>query len=818
MRHIDEGYQVHKFGGSSVANASCFAILKEKLCGKNEIIVVSAMLGTTSILQTLLEDAKSGRDFLNQLRSLEELHQDTIQSILIENAKKEISASIQKDMVDIKGILEAVTLMRTYSKEIEDMILGYGELWSAKILSSYLSEFSNVLYLDASLVVYKYEKNGMIGIDWNKSQRALDHFLENKSFDQIVITGFIASTLDGKRTTLGRNGSDFSAAIFAKLFQAKSLTIWTDVDGIFTADPNKVRRALVIDALSYKEALELAYFGAKVLHPMTIAPVLDQKIPITIKNSFNPGAKGTDIRESSSPSSYLIKGLTCIDNIALINIEGTGMIGVTGVASRVFETLHREDISVILIAQASSEHSICFAVSNQYADDAIAVLHEDLQLEIKRQHLEGICVDKECAILSVVGDKMVGTLGVAGKLLSALAKANINIRAISQGSSERNISVVVEGHDMNKALQAVHAGFYLSCKTISIGLIGPGQVGSVLLSQIQNALEQLNVTYQVNLLVRGIMNSSHMLLSHESIDLSTWQKQMQDKAIQSDLQAFTKHILLDDVPHAVIIDCTANPNIATQYIHFLEKGIHVITPNKHANAGDVEYYQKLKSFTRGQTNHYLYEATVCAGLPIINTLQDLIKTGDVIHSIEGIVSGTLSYIFNEMAKDRTFSEVVLEAREKGFTEPDPREDLSGMDVARKLVCLAREVGFDVALSDVAVHNLVPEPLRSCSVDEFMNHLSAYDHHMEKIIAEAKMNHERIAYVGAIHQDGAIHVAIKSFQQNHPFVGLKGTDNMLIFHTNRYHVQPLIIQGPGAGAEVTAGGIFADLLRLVSFLS
>jgi aspartokinase/homoserine dehydrogenase 1 len=542
------------------------------------------------------------------------------------------------------------------------------------------------------------------------------------------------------------------------------------------------------------------------------------EIPIYIKNSFNSDAKGTYISVSSVKSHYLIKGLSCIDDISLINIEGTGMIGVSGIAARVFQILHQEGISVILISQASSEHSICFAVSNAYTDSAVNALTDKLQLEMERQQIEGIYVDKDCAIMSAVGDEMVGAIGISGKLCDSLAKANINIRAISQGSSERNISVVVKSSDINRGLQAVHASFYLSRETISIGLIGPGLVGSTLLRQIQTAIEQLKSTYQVNLYVRGIMNSKNMLLSHEPIDLTTWEAKLNKCDSNADMNVFVSHILADDLPHAVIIDCTANQTIARHYINFLEKGIHVITPNKHANAGNLDYYKKLKLVTKKRNNHYLYEATVCAGLPVINTLQDILKTGDHVLKIEGIVSGTLSYIFNELAKDRVFSEIVLEAKKLGYTEPDPREDLSGMDVARKLVCLAREIGHDVTLDDVKVYDLVPAELQSCNTEEFLAKLPAYDTQMQNVIANANAKNEKLCYVGAIDSNGTMDVAIKSFSENHPFARLNGTDNMLIFHTQRYHENPLIIQGPGAGAEVTAAGIFADLLRLVSFLS
>lgn len=813
-----QNYNVHKFGGTSLADASRFVAVKSLLSGKNEIIVVSAIKDTTTTLQTLLDVAKSKRSFNEALKQLEQLHLTLVNELLPEKKHRDIISIIQKDFAEIKEILHVVSLTGSYAKETQDLILGYGETWSAKILTEYLAENHNVVYLDATTVLFMYEKNGMIGIDWEKSQVALDRFLENKKFDQLVITGFIAATLDGKRTTLGRNGSDFSAGIFANLFQAKCLYIWSDVDGIYTADPERVRSAFVIDNLSYKEALELAYFGAKVLHPMTIAPLLAKKIPLYIKNSFNPEAKGTYISATPQKSPYIVKGLTCISDIALINIEGTGIIGVSGISAQVFQVLHQACIPVILISQASSEYSLCFAVPNQYADAAVKVLNDNLHFEIDKQQIEAIHVDKTCAILAAVGEGMVGAIGISAKLCATLAKANINIRAVSQGSSERNISIVIKDEDANKALQAVHAGFYLSHKSISIGLIGPGHVGSTLLKQIYDALGFLKEKYQVNLCVRGIMSSKKMLLHQEPIDLAIWREKFDKKSIAANLPDFVKHILADDVPHAVIIDCTASSLVSEHYIDFLNAGINVITPNKFAGAGDLLYYKQIKTLAQQKNCYYLYEATVCAGLPVITTLQDIIKTGDRVETIQGVVSGTLSFIFNELAAGKTFSSAVLTAKERGYTEPDPREDLSGQDVARKLVCLAREMGFDVSLSDVKVHDLVPAPLKSCSTEEFLRKLPDYDHQITDHLQKANAKGERLFYVGAIHEDGTLHVAIDSFPSTHPFTRLKGTDNMLIFHTRRYHEHPLIIQGPGAGSEVAAAGVFADLLRLVSFLS
>lgn len=816
MKILKNHFVTHKFGGSSLADANRFKAVKQILSGKKEIIIVSAIKGTTSILQNSLDLAISGKDYLPELNLLEAEHIKLINEI-IGNKKvtKSLIDGINADFEVIRSILVTVSIIRSYVTEIQGFVLGFGEIWSAKILSAYLNIDNKVEFLDASSVLNSYTENDMVIIDWEKSHADLVKFIKDKEFDQLVITGFIAKTLDGRRTILGRNGSDYSAAIFAKLFNAKCLYIWTDVDGIYTAHPQKVKSAFVIEQLSYKEAHELAYFGASVLYPMTVLPVESENIPLYIKNSYNPQAKGTYISHETKKTQYMIKGLTYVSDIALISIEGAGLIGVAGTAARIFQILKEINVSVILISQASSEHSICFAINSSMADLAVRTLQEQLYLEVSENLIGKITVDTHCSIVAAVGEEMIGTIGVAGKICDTLAKANVNIRALAQGSSERNISVVIDSSQINKALQALHAGFYLSSKTLSIGLIGPGVVGKTLLKQITDELAHLRSKYQINLCVRGIIDSRKMILEHDEINLNKWEHNLKNSKLSADITKFVDHIVSDDVPHAVIIDCTASEEISKKYIDFVKKGISIITPNKYANGGSkISYYKNLKAAIREYKCQYLYEATVCAGLPIINTIGDLIKTGDEVTAIEGIVSGTLSYIFSELALGRKFSDVVKEAKKLGYTEPDPREDLSGKDVGRKLICLAREIGYDVSLNEIKIINLVPANLRNCSVDEFMSRLTECDVEIHKMVERANKNKEKLRYVASIKADKTLSVAIEAYPETHPFNRLRGTDNMLIIHSKRYcNNQPIIIQGPGAGAEVTAAGIFADLLRL-----
>ncbi|KAB8033694.1 bifunctional aspartate kinase/homoserine dehydrogenase I [Fluviispira multicolorata] len=809
---------IHKFGGSSLANADRFFSIKKLLNEEKEVIVVSAIKDATSTLQLILNNAANGKNFLEILKNLEYAHFNIIKSLHFNICTLELEKIIKNDFEAIQNILLSVMHLTSYSKEIEDFVLGFGEQWSAQILSHYLAQFYKTRYLDASKVLSTHFQNNIISINWEKSSKNLYNFLNENEFDKLVVTGFIAANEEEKRTTLGRNGSDFSAAIFAKLFKAKELYIWKDVDGILSANPTKVRDAFPIESLSYKEALELAYFGAKVIHPRTISPAQEEGIPIFIKNSFKPLLKGTKISDNPQKTENQIKGVTGIDDVALINIEGAGMIGVSGISARIFDAIQQKNISVILISQASSEYSICFAVSKEYSELTLKTLSETLQLEIEKGHIENISVENECSILAIIGDEMIGSVGVAGKLCSTLSKANINIIAIAQGSSERNISVVINKKDLNKALNSVHSSFYLSHKTIAIGLIGLGSVGSAFFEQLKSAASELKNKYQIDFSVRGIMNSKKMCLSEKSMDITHCHENLKNSMLEIDIERFSSHIANDDSTHGVIIDCTADFNIAQKYINFITKGLHIITPNKHANGGDIAYYKELKSLIKQKKCHYYYEATVCAGLPVINTLQDIIKTGDEIYNIEGIVSGTLSYIFNELAKGKRFSEVVYDAKSQGFTEPDPRADLSGQDVARKLICLAREVGFDISLENINVHNLIPKELQNCSVNEFLERLPEFDEQMSIFVEKANAQNEKICYVGSISQSGEVKINLGHYSQKHPFSRLEGTDNMLIFYTRRYHKQPLVIQGPGAGAEVTASGIFADLLRLASSLA
>ena len=628
---------------------------------------------------------------------------------------------------------------------------------------------------------------------------------------RIVMTGFSCRDAAGRVTTLGRNGSDFSATILAALLDAEAVHIWTDVEGVLSADPRRVPQAEVVHRLSYREAFELAYFGARVLHPQTLAPLLQRAIPVRIRSTRLPDSPGTliDRRGSSTPP---VKGVSCIEQLALINIEGAGMLGVPGTAERVFETLHRADISVTMISQGSSEHSICCVLPRHEAERARGLLNQRFLHEIDSGQLQRISVLDDIEVLAIVGDGMAGAPGVAGRLFSSLGRAGVNVRAIAQGSSERNISVAVDAAASTRALRAVHSAFYLSDQTLSIGLIGPGQVGRALLGQMRAARQRLLETAHIDLRVRAVANSTAMELADAELTDAGFSGRLEQGAVL-DLDRFAAHVHAEHLPHAIIIDCSASDAVADRYRDWLARGIHVITPNKHAGSGDLARYKALRELASSAGARWRYEATVGAGLPVIQTLRDLIDSGDRVLRVEGIFSGTLAWLFNRFEPGISFASLVREARESGYTEPDPRDDLSGTDVARKLVILGREMGMDLTLDGVEVEDLVPSGLADRGVDEFLAGLDVIDEDMGRRIDEAHANGRCLRYTAALDARGSARVGLESLPLDHPFAHLALTDNVVAFTTERYSENPLIVQGPGAGPQVTAAGVFSDLLRI-----
>lgn len=811
----------HKFGGSSLADASCIrrvGKLLEQRAGRRQVIVVSAMGGVTDALLALAQSA-AGRDpgWLASFSQLRDRHLRACNELLEESAA-ELHACLGLQFAQLESILQAIAVLGVAGREALEHVQGLGEYFSAQMLCAHLRTGDQpVDCLDAREVLVVGDGELGVTVDWEQSRSRLAEWRLQHDAPRVVITGFIARNAAGRPTILGRNGSDFSGAIFAALFDAGELHIWTDVDGILSADPRLVPEAVPLPALSYHEAFELAYFGARVIHPQTLTPVLARNVPVLIRNTFNPDFPGTRITADSNPAPAPVKALTLCEKMAMLNVEGAAMIGVPGTAQRVFDALRRADISVVMISQGSSEQSICCIVREAESARAESVLRAAFEPELQRGQLQAVTLATGLSVLAAVGDGMAGTPGVAARLFGALARARVNVKAIAQGGSERNISVAIESRDAARALRAAHASFWLSPQTISVGVIGSGKVAAALLGQLADAIPRLRRDSRLDLRIRGLCNSRTMVLDELGADAGDAASRLRESMLACDLEQFAAHVHTDHLPHAIIVDCSASDAVASHYASWLGQGIHVVTPNKQAGAGPLHRYREIRQASDHSGARFRYEATVGAGLPVIQTLRDLIDTGDSLRSIEGVFSGTLAWLFNRFDGSRPFSELVREALDLGYTEPDPRDDLSGTDVARKLVILAREAGLPVSIDDVEVESLVPETLAGATSMQFMQRLPEADAAMRGRLERARRNGRVLRYVARLDSKGAASVSLAEVEADHAFANLRLTDNIVQFTTRRYSGNPLVVQGPGAGPDVTAAGVFADLLRVSAAL-
>ena len=811
--------RAHKFGGSSLADAARIRHVADLLLADTaaqQVAITSARQGTTNTLVALGDTASAGGNWKTALETLRQRHIDAAHALLQRPAA--LVTNIDTWCGELDALLHAASLLRQPGRTALDRIHGMGEVLSTALLHAHLQERGgDYALLDArEVLVVRHTDLGAV-VDWEQSAAKLAEWRTHHPQTRVNVTGFVARDEAGLPTTLGRNGSDYSAAIFASLLDADELHIWSDVDGVLSADPRIVPEAVPLTAMSYREACELAYFGAKVIHPQTMTPAIARGLPILMRNTFRPEFAGTRIdadgdRHAAGP----VKGLTLGNQLALVCLEGAGLIGVPGTAERVFAALHAAHISVVMISQGSSEHSICCVIHEREANAARDALHDAFARELAGAQVQGVTLQTGISVLAAVGDGMAGTPGVAARMFDALARARVNIRAIAQGASERNISVAIDSSDAARALRAVHAAFWLSPQTIALAVIGPGKVGSALLDQLQTALPRLRTQHNIDLRLRALASRSKLWLCEHG-DATDWHARMQTPPSEANIDHLTTHLLDTHLPHAVIIDCSASDNVAAHYPEWLAAGIHVITPNKQAGAGPLPRYQAIRNACAHSGARFRYEATVGAGLPVISTLRDLLDTGDDLLSIEGIFSGTLAWLFNKYDGSKPFSELVLEAHALGYTEPEPRDDLSGTDVARKLVILARESGMPLSLEEVSVQSLVPESLRSANRDAFMAGLAALDAPMQVALAQARANGCVLRYVAKLEQDGKASVALRELPASHAFAHLRLTDNCVSFTTRRYCDNPLVVQGPGAGPEVTAAGVFSDLLRLAAAL-
>lgn len=815
--------RVLKFGGTSVRNAEniskSIAIVKEKLKENKVLVVVSAFAGITNkLIDVSTKAAAKDATYTTVLKEIEAAHIQAINELIPSSNKVAVTANVTATLKNLEELLHGIFLINELSVKALDQAMSFGERLSAYIISNAIKEHGyNSEFLDAREVVKTDRAFGAAKVDFIKTNELIKKRVGGGDV-VFVATGFIGSTDENETTTLGRGGSDYSGAIFAGALHASILEIWTDVDGMMTADPRKVKRAYPIKTISYEEAMEMSHFGAKVLEPRTVLPAMTKKIPIVIKNTFNPAAEGTMIVSENNDTVRSIRGITSIDEITLITLQGTGMIGQAGISMRLFKAIAAEQINVIMITQCSSEHSITFAVPPSDAQRAKKAVETEFTLELKMQLLDEILIEEELAIVAIVGANMKNIPGISAKIFNSLGINGINVIAIAQGASELNISVVIENKNLMKALNSIHETFFLSdVRTVNVFNVGTGVIGGTFIKQIAAQRETLIRTHGIDVKVVGISNADGYLIDEDGLNLATWENDIKTKGDKPDLARFVEKIKELNLRNSVFVDNTASKEVASVYEGLFEKHVSVVTPNKIANASDYQRYSSMHKLAKKTGSRFLYETNVGAGLPVISTLKDLINSGDEIIKIEAILSGSLNYIFSNISSAKEFATAVGEARAKGYTEPDPKIDLSGMDVARKILILSREIGLQINIENVQVENcLTTESQKTNTYDQLADTLVKFDNAMysEKIKqAEAKGN--RLKYI-ATYENGKAYTSVKEIDSTHPFYNVLGSDNIISFTTARYRTNPLIVIGPGAGAEVTAAGVFADVIRIVNY--
>lgn len=806
--------KVLKFGGSSVGTPDrirgVIDIVQEALRVQPVAVVVSAFQGVTDQLIDTATRASRGRaDYMQQVDELTKRHRDCISALISARRQGVAMGAIGARIQEMEDVLHGIFLVKELSARMLDFIMSFGEQLSAYIISeAFRDRGTDAEFLDARQVVRTDAHFGSARVDFEvTNKRIRDYFAEHRALQ--VITGFIGATPNEETTTLGRGGSDYTASLIGAALEVSEIEIWTDVDGVMTADPRKVKRAFPIESMSYEEAMEMSHFGAKIIHPPTMQPARALKIPLHIKNTFQPQSRGTIITGQSQASESVIKGLSSIPHVSLLTVQGSGMIGIAGISNRLFGALARKGISVILITQASSEHSICVAVDPAVAAEAKRSIEEEFSLEILARLIDEVVLEPDLAIIAVVGENMRHTPGISGRLFQSLGMHRVNVVAIAQGSSELNISVVISRADESRALNAVHDTFFLPrLRTIHMYLAGAGLIGSTLLQQVRSHCDKLLKDRAMEIQVNGILTSRKMLLSEDALNLGNYKESLTQSNKAADLNELLTAAIA--FPGSIFVDCTASDEIAGWYGPLFEAGIPIVAANKKPIAGPYSTYQRIRSLARPG---FLYETTVGAGLPVISTLNDLLNSGDEIRKIEAVLSGTLSFLFNSLNAEARFSALVREAMKLGYTEPDPREDMSGMDVARKLLILARELGLPLEIDDVAVENLVPPSCRDApTTEKFLDLLEKEDAAFEKRRGEASAQGRVLRYVARL-ESGKAAIALETVGPEHPFYALSGNVNVISFTTARYNTVPLVVRGPGAGAEVTAAGVFADIIRL-----
>ncbi len=777
-------------------------------------VVLSAMQGTTDALIDVAKTAECGDDaFRAKIREIETKHLETARKLLGEYSQDGVFDFIENRINELKNICEGVYLLRELSARTLDRIVSLGEILSTKIASAKFNSLGiENVWKDSRQLVKTDSNYGFAAVDFANTNQNIKEFFAASNSKLFILPGFIASDSENITTTLGRGGSDYTGAILAAALDAEVLEIWTDVSGMMTADPRIVRNIKQIPSITYREAMELSHFGAKVIYPPTIQPVLQKNIPIFIKNTFAPDDYGTLIEAEVRDEKEIIRGITSIDKISILSLEGSGMVGIPGFSKRLFDALSRAAINVILITQSSSEHSICVAVEEKFGALAQTVVDKEFEYEIAVGKIEPLQVENGLSILALVGDNMRNHTGISGKMFHALGAQGVNIRAIAQGSSERNISAVIETKDVRKAVNSLHEEFFSDGKRqINLYVIGIGTVGSKLLAQLAQQSDFLAENLNLNVRVVGLANSKKLIFDEDGIDLSNYKLEITNAEIDSNLPKIADLIIEKNLRNSIFVDVTANSEVVEIYPKLLQKTISVIACNKIAASSEYENYQNLKNLAREYNANFLFETNVGAGLPIINTLNDLTRSGDKINRIEAVLSGTLNFVFNNYDGSRSFSSVVRQAQDEGYTEPDPRLDLSGTDVARKILILAREAGYKLEMSDIENEGFLPESCLQGSVDDFYFEMEKHEDYFRELLENAQSKGFILKYIASF-DNGKASVGLQSINKKHNFANLAGKDNAVLFYTNRYTDLPLVVKGAGAGADVTAAGVFADIIR------
>jgi len=813
--------KVLKFGGTSVANSENINKVQKivsEISSDQVVVVVSAFGGITDLLLKAAEFAASKQgDHKEILREIEDRHIRTIKELLPIQAQSAVLSKIKSQLNDLELLLEGANMVGEVTAKLSDKIVSHGELLSANIISDFFQITGlDVIFADSRELIKTDNTYGKAVINFATTNANCTAFFKGVKNKITVLPGFVSSSENNEPTTLGRGGSDYTAAVIAAAMDAEELQIWTDVSGMFTANPKLVKQAKSLSDLSYEEAMELSHFGAKVLYPPTIQPVFTKGIPILIKNTFEPKAEGTRIEWNQNANGKTVRGISNIPDIALLSLEGPGMIGIPGISKRFFEVLSTAQISVVLITQASSEHSICVGVADEDADLAVAKINAAFEFEMVSGKIMPVVVEKNLAIIALVGDNMKSHQGLSGKMFSALGKNNVNIRAIAQGASERNISAVISGTDVKKALNTLHEAFFEdNVKQLNLYVKGVGNVGAKFLDQIKQQKQYLKKQLKLNVRVIGIANSRTMVFDEDGIALQNWESLLKEGE-KADSASFNQKIKQYNFRNSIFVDNTASEEVSDSYKQYLSDSIAVVTCNKIACSSAFHNYRHLKDLSREYNAPFLFETNVGAGLPIIDTLKHLIASGDKVLKIQAVLSGSLNFVFNNFNSEVSFHDIVKQAQEQGYTEPDPKIDLSGIDVMRKILILARESGYKLNIEDIENKSFLPqESLDTQNNEDFFKTLEEHESTFQDIFKAAESSASKLKYVAQF-ENGKASVGLQNIPHGHDFYSLEGSDNIVLFYTERYPNQPMIIKGAGAGAEVTASGIFADIIRIGNF--